>query len=90
MLFTENYSLSLSLTRFLMSISYSKRGMVCIYYRAAAKRSVENRKQRHSNKLRVSTQLEATLDQANRTITLRTADILSGKNARTLVSMVFT
>ena len=34
---------------------------------AAAKHSVEKRKQRHSNKLRVSAQLEAKLDQATRT-----------------------
>ena len=49
--------------------------MVCIYYRAAAKRSVENRKQRHSNKLRVSAQLEATLDQANRTMENKTLEM---------------
>ena len=43
--------------------------------RAAPKRSVENRKQRHSNKLQVSAQLEATLDQANRTMENKTLEM---------------
>ena len=43
--------------------------------RAAAKRLVENRKQRNSNKLRVSAQLEAKLDQANCTMDNKTLEM---------------